>query len=109
MCLGAHGCVLAHSTQLCLSALHSVASIHRASGKAHSRKPVFIHPHAFTVSGRRQVALISELPRRVLLGNSVRIKNGTSIKGELVTSKLIHKSHNQLKSIGSRRRRNAYA
>ncbi len=24
-----------------------------------------------------------------------------SIKGELVTSKLIHKSHNQLKSIGS--------
>ena len=30
---------------------------------------MFIHPHAFTVSGRRQAGLISELPRRVLLGN----------------------------------------
>src|SRR5215208_6680473 len=46
-----------------------LASIHRAAEKAHSRKPVFIHPHAFTVSGRRQAGLISELPRRVLLGN----------------------------------------
>jgi hypothetical protein len=33
----------------------------------------------------------------------------TSIKGELVTSKLIHKSHNQPKSIGSRKWRNADA
>jgi len=48
-----------------------VASIRRVSEKNLSRNPVFIHPHAFTVSGRMGAArLFSELPRRVLLGNS---------------------------------------
>src|SRR5215218_8829766 len=35
-----------------------------------SRKPAFIRPHTYTMAGRRQAGLISELPRRVLLGNS---------------------------------------
>jgi hypothetical protein len=33
-------------------------------------EPVFIHPHTPPVPGRRQAGLFSELPRRVLLGNS---------------------------------------
>src|SRR5215204_122420 len=45
-------------------------SIHRAAERAHSRKPRFIHPHTYKVPGRRQAGLISELPSRVLLGNS---------------------------------------
>src|SRR5215203_4356276 len=36
----------------------------------HSRKPVFMRPHTYMVSGRRQAGLIRELPRRVLPGNS---------------------------------------
>src|SRR5215208_5618401 len=46
------------------------ASIHLPSEKAHSRKPALIHPHTYKVPERRQAGLISELPRRVLLGNS---------------------------------------
>src|SRR5215211_1279731 len=46
-----------------------VVFIHRVAEKAHSRKPAFIHPHTYTVPGRRQAGLFSELPRRVLLGN----------------------------------------
>jgi hypothetical protein len=34
----------------------------------------FIHPHTYTVPGRTQAGLISELPRRVLLG--IYIYNG---------------------------------
>ena len=44
-------------------------SIHRAAEKNSSRKPAFIHPHTYTVPGRRHAGLISKLPRRVLLGN----------------------------------------
>src|SRR5215218_3410019 len=44
------------------------ASIHRTSERAHSRKPALIHPHTYKVPERRQAGLISELPRRVLLG-----------------------------------------
>src|SRR5215211_8697238 len=40
-------------------------------------------------------------------GRGLRME--TSIKGELVTPRLIHKSHNQPKSIGSRKWRNANA
>src|SRR5215217_4722987 len=47
------------------------ASIHRTSERAHSRKPALIHPHTYKVPERRQAGLISELPRRVLLGNSI--------------------------------------
>src|SRR5215212_9116705 len=34
-----------------------------------------IHPHTYKVPGRRQAGLISELPRRVVLGNSVHGKS----------------------------------
>ena len=47
-----------------------LASIHRVSEKAHSRKPIFVRPHTYTVPGSRQAGLFSELPRRTLLGNS---------------------------------------
>ena len=47
----------------------AVASIHRASDKAHSRKPISIHSHAYVVLGRMRAGLFSELPTRVLLGN----------------------------------------
>ena len=43
--------------------------IHRAAEKGSSRKPALIRPHTYTVPGRRRAGLISELPRRVLLGN----------------------------------------
>ena|SRR5215213_1048961 len=46
------------------------AHILREFEKGHSRKPTFIHSHTYTVPGRRQAGLFSELPRRVLLGNS---------------------------------------
>src|SRR5215218_5802188 len=46
-----------------------VTSIHRTAGKAHSRKPISIHSHAYAVPGRMQASLFSELPKRVLLGN----------------------------------------
>jgi hypothetical protein len=39
-------------------------------GTRASRKPALIHPPTYAVPGRRQVGLFSELPRRVLLGNS---------------------------------------
>src|SRR5215207_8824831 len=42
----------------------------RASDNRHSRKSISIHSHAYAVPGRRQAGLFSELPRRVLLGNS---------------------------------------
>jgi hypothetical protein len=44
-------------------------SIHRTPERAHSRKPALIHPHTYKVPGRRQAGLISELPRRGLLGH----------------------------------------
>src|SRR5215217_3122456 len=46
------------------------ASIHRTSERAHSRKPALIHPHTYKVPERRQAGLISELPRRLIPGNS---------------------------------------
>src|SRR5215208_813749 len=51
-------------------------SIYRGADKEYSPKPTFIHSHRYTVPGRRQAGLISELPRRVLLGNraSARVK-----------------------------------
>src|SRR5215207_2241357 len=42
---------------------------HRIAQKGSSRKLVFLRPHTYTVPGRRQARLISELPSRVLLGN----------------------------------------
>ena len=46
-----------------------VASIRPASEKAHSRKPISIHSHAYAVAGCMRAGLFIELPRRGLLGN----------------------------------------
>src|SRR5215216_6138483 len=41
----------------------------RAAEKAHSRKSISIHSHAYAVPGRMRAGLFIELPRRVLLGS----------------------------------------
>src|SRR5215218_1578960 len=46
-----------------------VASIHSIAEKAHSRKPRFIRPYIYRVSGSGQAGLINELPRRTLIGS----------------------------------------
>src|SRR5215204_5436352 len=43
--------------------------IHGPSEKAHSRKPMSIHSHAYAVPGRMRARLFSELPRETVLGN----------------------------------------
>jgi hypothetical protein len=46
--------------------------MHQITEKAHSRKPISIHSHAYAVPGRMLATrLFSELPRRTLLGSSV--------------------------------------
>ena len=66
-----------------------VASIHRVAEKAHSRKPRFIHPHSYKVPRRRQEGLISELPRRVLLGNWLSGKGRSRKPGRLPPNGLL--------------------
>src|SRR5215203_6949473 len=60
-----------------------VASIYRAAEKAHSRKPISIHSHAYAVAGRMRASLFSELPRRVLLGNRASESGHSRKLGEL--------------------------